>query len=256
MAMENSKMNFLLEVPYSSVGYDPQVVRGLLKNNKVLVLREYRKEESISDFFDTFSDNIGQVIDMDEDAETGAPTGNRWISIAYDEAHQDKYRSAPVAQPLHTDYSYIEVDDNIQFFFCKSRAKFGGATTFIDADVIVDLIKTEGLNDLLERLLNTPVTHTKGGRSKSKPIISLEDGVYKMNWNYYPAMSSNIEKDLVEEFHNFLQTRIVQSGLVSQCLLEQNDCVFFHDSLILHGRNSYFATHKGQRELIKGTLLI
>ena len=37
---------------------------------------------------------------------------------------------------------------------------------------------------------------------------------------------------------------------------EKNDAVFFHDELVLHGRNSYFATEKGQRSLIKGTILL
>ncbi|MFT7483146.1 MAG: hypothetical protein ACI8WW_002085, partial [Oceanospirillaceae bacterium] len=42
----------------------------------------------------------------------------------------------------------------------------------------------------------------------------------------------------------------------TEAMLEKNDAVFFHDELVLHGRNSYFATEKGQRSLRKGTILL
>jgi len=254
--MENSKMNYLKEIEYGSINYDPSIVRDLLKENKVLVLRNYTREEDIKDWFDGFSEGIGSIIDMDEDLETGSPTGKRWISIAYDENHPDKYRTAPVSQPLHTDYSYIAVDNNIQFFFCASRAEKGGATIFIDVDLVIELLKLANKEDLLNRLMSTPIKHAKAERFKEKPIIENVNGTYHINWNYYPAITGGSDLDLINEFHEFLETRVVNSGLVDEILLETNDCVFFHDELILHGRNSYFAKYKGQRELIKGTLLL
>jgi alpha-ketoglutarate-dependent taurine dioxygenase len=254
--MENSKLNFIYEVNYESINYDPNIVRELLKQNKVLVLRNYTLDQDINEWFDDFSEKLGTIIDMDEDLETGSPTGNRWIAISYDENNPDKYRTAPVRQPLHTDYSYIQFDNNIQFFYCNSRAERGGATTFIDVEDIVELLKLDGKGDLLERLMTIPIRHQKAERFKEKPIIQIIDGEYHINWNYYPALTGNSDIKLIEDFHEFLETRIVNSGLVHQALLEKNDCVFFHDELLLHGRNSYFAKYKGQRELMKGTVLL
>lgn len=256
MEMENFKMNFFLEISYQDIDYSGSKLRELLKTNKVIVLRDYKLDTPISEWFDKFSEDIGEIFDMDEDINTGNPTGKRWISISYDENHPDKYRTAPVRQPLHTDYSYIPVDNNIQFFYCVSRAEKGGATTFIDSEELVDLLKLAGKEDLLSRLMNTPIRHEKGIRYKEKPIIEKINEQYHLNWNYYPAITGNSDVELINEFHEFLETRIVSSGLVSQVLLQKNDCVFFHDELVLHGRNSYFAVHKGQRELIKGTLII
>lgn len=254
--MENSKLNFLHEVDYESINYDSSIARDLLKKNKVLVLRNYTLKQDISEWFDIFSEELGTIINMDEDLYTGEPTGKRWISISYDKSNPDKYRSAPVRQPLHTDYSYIPVDNNIQFFFCKSRAEKGGATTFIDVNDIVELLKLDGKTELLNKLMDIPIRHQKAERFKEKPIIQLIDDEYHINWNYYPALTGNGDASLIEDFHQFLETRIVNSGLIHEVLLDKNDCVFFHDELLLHGRNSYFATYKGQRELMKGTILL
>lgn len=254
--MENSKLNFLHEVDYESINYDPSIARDLLKKNKVLVLRNYDLEQNISEWFDVFSENLGTIVDMDEDLSTGSPTGKRWISISYDESNPDKYRTASVRQPLHTDYSYIPIDNNIQFFYCKSKAERGGATIFIDIDEVVELLQLDGKSELLEKLMSIPVRHQKAERFKEKPIIQYVKGQYRINWNYYPALSGKSNIDLIEDFHQFLETRIVNSGLIHEVLLDKNDCVFFHDELLLHGRNSYFATYKGQRELMKGTILL
>jgi hypothetical protein len=48
----------------------------------------------------------------------------------------------------------------------------------------------------------------------------------------------------------------VPSGLLTELLLHKNDVVFFSDYRVLHGRNSYFATYKGQRSLNKGSILL
>ncbi len=254
----NCMKSFFFETNYADVDYDPAKTKALLEKYKVLVLRNYEREESLKDFFDSFSDALGTPHSIDEDLVTGKSTGNRWIDITYDPDIMDRYRSAPVGQPLHTDASYVDVNRNIQFFYCAGKALKGGATTFIDADEVVELLELSDNQDLLQRLQDTPIKFSKTGRVRILPILrKMEDG-WHFNWNYFctdkelPAT----ERALVEEFHNFLQTRVVPSGLVHECMLEKNDVVFFHDEYILHGRNSYFATEKGQRSLIKGTILL
>jgi alpha-ketoglutarate-dependent taurine dioxygenase len=79
-----------------------------------------------------------------------------------------------------------------------------------------------------------------------------------LNWNFF-CVAKDItptQKELVDKFHEFLETRVVKSGLLTETALRKNDVVFFHDELILHGRNSYFATAKGERSLSKGTMLL
>jgi len=61
---------------------------------------------------------------------------------------------------------------------------------------------------------------------------------------------------LVDEFKNFLDMRIEKSGLLTSVILEDNDVVFWRDSYLLQGRDSYFASKKGDRTLLKGSLLL
>lgn len=253
-----SGMNLLVETTYESIGHKPDGLRKLLSENKVVVLRSSTNEDSSLNYFEPFCEQVGSIIDLDEDLKSGVPTGKRWIDITYDPAITDRYRTAPVAQPLHTDYSYIDIPDVIQFIYCVSQARLGGATTFINADMVVQLLELSGEQKLLIELCELPVTFRKAERKRRIPILRrLNDG-WHFNWNYFclDTDASPEEVQLVETFHAFLQNRVVPSGLLTSARLEKGDAVFFHDELVLHGRNAYFAAEKGERTLLKSTLVL
>ncbi len=251
-------MNYLVSKDYKEINYSAEEMVPLLENNKVVVLKNYGLDRDPLEFFTEFSDKLGYIYNVDESVETGEATGKRWIDITYDPAIKDKYRTAPVGQPLHTDASYIDIKDNIQFFYCVGAAKMGGATIFIDSRFLVDLFEPAGEGELLESLMEQDVTFSKGLRNRREPIIQKDGDDWRLNWNYFCGDKGNqeSEKKLVERFHTFLETRVVRSGLVTEVMLKKNDAVFFHDELVLHGRNSYFATEKGQRSLNKGTIIL
>lgn len=251
-------MNFLKETTYQEVNYSAAELIPILESNKVVVLRDYNHELDPLDFFESLTNELGYMYSIDEDLKSGLSTGKKWIDITYDPAIKDRYRAAPVAQPLHTDASYLDIRDNIQFFYCVSQAKLGGSTTFIDSNLLVKLIEMAGEQDLLEKLLNIEITFSKGERKRVSTILWKDGDDYRFNWNYYRIDKSNsLEvKDLFEEFHAFLENRVVKSGLLTGVLLKKNDVVFFQDELVLHGRQSYFAEFKGQRSLNKGTLIL
>lgn len=252
-------MNFLFTTTFKAIDYKPENLLPLLENNKVTLVRDYNLATPPLDFFEHFSDQLGHIFNMDQDLLTGKSTGKRWIPISYDPNVPDKYRSAPVAQPLHTDASYRETVDNINFFFCESQAELGGATTFIDSNYVVELLKLAGEGQLLDELMSTRVVFSKDRRRRVEHIIWEEDNDLHMNWNYYTVDKTENDAgvlDLVERFHQFLERRIVPSGLVTAVMLRKNDVVFFNDERILHGRQSYFAKYKGQRSLIKGCIIL
>jgi hypothetical protein len=251
-------MKFLIKLNYSELK-NPNELLEFLKTHKVVVLQNYDSDEPITPYIEKYIDNIGKIVDEDEDLYTGNLTGKKLIEITFDPSEQNLYRTAKAYQPLHTDYSYIEVPDNIQFLICEKCAPKGGATTFIDGNELVDLIKFDGEFELLDRLQNIKVGHKKGDREKLMQILKFENGVWKFNWNYPPAQrfpNTDEAKKLIDDFRNYLDKRIEKSGLLTDVLLKDNDVVFFNDSLILHGRNSYFAKNKSDRKLIKGTLVI
>jgi alpha-ketoglutarate-dependent taurine dioxygenase len=251
-------MNFYIEKEYENINYSGEELLSLIENNKVVVLRNYTLEEDPLEFFTKLTDKIGFNYGIGEDLKTGKPTEKRWVDITYDPEVPDKYRSAPVAQPLHTDASYEAIHDNIQYFYCVSQAKLGGATVFIDANDLVQLMKYANENLLLENLLKTDVIFSKHELNKRSKILWLEGDDYHFNWNYYRIDVDNTPevKKLAEDLHEFLENRVVKSGLLKEALLTKNDVVFFNDERVLHGRNSYFATEKGQRSLNKGTLIL
>lgn len=251
-------MNYLLETTYDAIKYNPKKMEDLLEKNKIVVLRDYNLKENSHNFFNRFSDDIGFVYNIDEDLVTGKPTGKRWIDITYDPNRQDRYRTAAFGQPLHTDFSYIDIRDNIQFFYCVSQAELGGSTVFIDTRYLVELIELANENELKKHLMSYDVIFSKGGRKRISKILFKDVDDYRVNWNYYCVDNKNRHEilKLQEKFHDFLERRIVRSGLLTEILLKKNDVVFFHDELVLHGRNSYFATYKGQRSLNKCTLIL
>ncbi len=251
-------MNYIVETNYDCIKYNPSIIEDLLEKHKVVVLRDYDSTEDSVSFFNKFSDAIGYVYYIDEDVVTGKPTGKRWIDITYDPEMQDRYRTAAYGQPLHTDFSYINIRDNVQFFYCVSQAELGGSTVFIDSIRLVELLDLANANDLKHRLMSLDVVFSKGGRERISKILIKDGEDYRVNWNYYCVDKNNTQEvlDLQEEFHEFLERRVVRSGLLTEVLLRKNDVVFFHDELVLHGRNSFFATYKGQRSLNKGTLIL
>jgi alpha-ketoglutarate-dependent taurine dioxygenase len=251
-------MNSLVEITYESIGHNPERLRQLLAENKVVVLRSSSEEDGTLHFFEPFCEKVGTIINLEEDLISGVPTGRRWMDITYDPAIIDRYRTAPVAQPLHTDYSYIDIPDVVQFIYCVSQARLGGATTFMDANLVVKLLELSGEHMLFERLCELPVTFSKVKRQRKIPILRKLQEHWHFNWNYFclDTDASKEESQLVDAFHTFLQTRVVPSGLLTPVRLEKGDAVFFHDELVLHGRNAYFATEKGERTLLKSTLTL
>jgi hypothetical protein len=262
-------MNFLLEIDYEDIERSASKMVGLLERNKVVVLKSrkgYRRDAAPLQpwshiWFEELVDGLGKIIPAGEDVKTGESTGERWINICYDPEIKDKYRTASVSQPLHTDGSYENYQgfQRLEFIYCVNQAPLGGATTFIDSRLLVDLLKADGENDLIELLQSTEVVHAKDYRKKTLPILTKEGSDWRLNWNYQPALrgENNAETmEVVNRFHNFLENKVSRGGVVTPVTLKRNDSVFFHDELILHGRDSFFASKMGQRHLNKGTLIL
>lgn len=245
-------MKFLLETTYREIAYSSKLMNRMLNEYKIVVLRNYQSDDNPIEFFEDFTDNIGKVHYVQEDVKTAKQTGEKWIDVTFDPEITDKYRTASVAQPLHTDGSYCDFENNIQFLYCVKQARFGGATVFLDTKTLIQILDFEN-KSLLKSLMEIPIVHRKGDREKTKPILTKFNDDWKINWNYQPALNGNNNRELIDEFHNLLE-KIVRAGLTTEVLLQENDVVFFHDELVLHGRNAYFAREKGERSLNKGTI--
>lgn len=246
-------MKFFKEISYTK-GVASEI-RALLETTKVVLLTGYRGN-SLFEFYDNLSDEIGQWAAMDEDLQTGQKTGGKWIEIKYDPDFPNSYRHSSTRQPLHTDGSYESRAPEVSFFFCIRAATVGGATTFVDSDELIRALKLHS-ETLYRSCCEIPVTFSKGKDSKSKPIITNDAKGIVLTWNYFRVLETSPETtNLKREFHQFLEEKVVQGGLCFPCQLAPGDAVFFNDERVLHGRNSFVANWPGERHLLKGGLYL
>jgi alpha-ketoglutarate-dependent taurine dioxygenase len=253
-------MKFIKKTKFKDVK-NPNKLKKLLKKYKVVLVQGCEQNNDLISFIDDYLQKIGEVLNgQDEDLITGKQTGKKFIDITYNPLHQNLYRSSSNSQPLHTDFSYVNVEDNIQFLLCVSASTLGGATTFIDTKYLIELMIIDGKENLLNNLKTVDVGFKKCDvRFKKTKIIKEVNGDFKINYNYQPFLRYNNDQDvvnIVNEFKEFLEVRVEKSGLLTNIKLNKGDIVFFNDSLVLHGRNSYFAKNEGDRKLIKGTLIV
>lgn len=254
-------MKFFTQIQFGpSIDVSIDRIKAAITTHKVVHLSGYNLDMPMHEFYTLLSDSVGEIFNEDEDLLTGERKENRWIDISFDPEIPDRYRSSNTRQPLHTDDSYVELGDqkSLQFFYCQSRAAKGGATTFFDLDELVECLQIDGEHQLLEDLLSIEVNFEKAGNKKTRKILDKDGMGYLSNWNYYCIDEDNTPaaKKLVEDFHHYLESRIVPSGLITPAMLQKGDCAFFHDDRVLHGRNAYFAREKGERCLIKGKVIL
>jgi alpha-ketoglutarate-dependent taurine dioxygenase len=222
----------------------------MFKNTKVLHVLEQDKIGTES-YFRQLSEQCGVPLIYEEDPITGKIDLNKWTVIKYEpEKSNDSYKSSNKSQPLHTDYGYFSFEIYAAFFYCVAQAEFGGATTFIDIDKVVEVLKP--LNSKLFNYIQSQKIHF--GRNDN-PIAQNDDYIlqkdalgWKINWNYYRALGDINNQALVEDFKDFLDTYIEKSGELKELKLEPGEGVFFQDRRVLHGRNSFV----GNRQLNKG----
>jgi alpha-ketoglutarate-dependent taurine dioxygenase len=202
-------------------------------------------------YFRDLAKKCGIPLIYEEDPITGLIDVNKWTEIKYEpEKSSDAYKSSNKSQPLHTDYGYFSFEIYAAFFYCVTQAEFGGATTFIDVDTIVNILKSTNSN-LFDRIQEQKIHF---GR-KDNPIAHNDDFIlqeddlgWKINWNYYRAIDDTKNQTLIEDFKDFLDNYIERSGELKELKLLPGEGVFFQDRRVLHGRNSFV----GNRQLNKG----
>lgn len=242
---------FLEVVQYSN---DPEfalVLRNAIRNNKIVHLANVDTNQDVFAFYKELVPRLGAIVNVDEDAHSGNATDAQWTDIRYVAEDKDRtFRHSNRKQPLHTDGAYTNFKLDINFFFCEEAAEVGGATTFIDSDELLSIMR-KWSPELLQKLEETEVEFDKGhNQSKVSKIIDRDERGIRLNWNYYRVSPKNSEdvKQMAEEFQAFLEDRIVAGGLLTPVYIKPGEAAFFQDERLLHGRNAFF----GSRNLIKG----
>jgi hypothetical protein len=251
-------MQFFKKIEYINASNALAELKNNLPNYELIHIANYTNDIPAEEFYQSASDTLGIIHAIDEDKATGALTGERWIDITYDPKEPNKYRSANVRQPFHTDDSYIEIagaEGRVTFFYCVSQATKGGATTFLTSEDILEPMQIDGENQLMEDLQKIPVKFSKGGSEKTRPILNKDNDGWIWTWNWHCIDTENNTPealDVCQRFHDFLENRVLPAGLALALQLKPGEAVMFHDHRLLHGRNAYFTNKIAGRKLIKG----
>jgi alpha-ketoglutarate-dependent taurine dioxygenase len=214
------------------------------------------ESEQVRAFYDALLPMIGTPHHLAEDVRAGdreqQRTGELWFEVRFDPNVANAYRHSANAQPLHTDGSYIPTFPNATLMCCVRNAAEGGETTFIAAQALVDALHEED-PALLRALETLPVRHERSGDHREHPVIRRENGVLRLNWNYY-CVSPHCSPEVLamrERFFQFLQSSPAISRALMPVKLEAGEAVAWQDELLLHGRNAFRATQQSERFLWK-----
>ncbi|WP_052732832.1 TauD/TfdA family dioxygenase [Hymenobacter terrenus] len=228
---------------------------GLAKVVHLRGLAEWLPAAEWPSFYETLTEGTGHCLRLDEDfAQGSARTGHKWIEVRYDADIPDDaaYRFSKNAQPLHTDESYLSDPAEVMFMHCLVQAPAGGETTFVDADVLWQVLQTQN-PALATRLLNRPVRFAKAGDFRHLPIIAQTPAGLRLNWNYHcvdPAESPE-NHALAQEFRQFLLDHISNTPAETAIQLTPGEAVAWWDDQVLHGRRAFRAEATNDRFLLK-----
>jgi alpha-ketoglutarate-dependent taurine dioxygenase len=227
-------------------------VRAALTGYKVVVLRR----TSISDddtFYRELASGIGDFHFRNEDPVTAALDRTGWLDIRYapELAATSPYRYGNDRMPLHVDGAYSDVEFDVFFIRCRTASRFGGATFAVDGAVVVDYLAGYD-RELLESLLDTDVTFSKGERSSTARVIGYDGVDPVFTWSSTRIAADNPAPviDMCRRFTDFCEQRLVDGGLTTPIELAPGDAVFVHNRRVLHGRYSFW----GERCMLKGVL--
>lgn len=228
-------MNFIKKIEFEN--FD-QLKDAVLNNVVVHAIPKNIKIE-IQSFYLDFINYIGVPFSADEDFSTKNKTGHLWSHIKYDSEKNTSFSHSNTRQPFHTDGAYEKKPPNISFFYCVEQALFGGATTFVKLETLIDCISFYD-KSLLSEIRSVEMKFFKGDDGKKSVILDEKNNIV---WNYF-----RVEKNKTAEyFHSFLEEKIYQGGIYDSVRLNKNESLFFWDEKVLHGRNSFI----GNRHLIK-----
>ena len=111
---------------------------------------------------------------------------------------------------------------------------------------------------MLKFLFSEEVLHERSGYKNKKKILTLKNKKLKINFNYYCVSEKNSENSLknIKKFFNFLNTSEKIKKNIISIKLNEGEALFWKDSEILHGRNSFLPKKDSDRFLWKAAIQI
>lgn len=249
-----AKNKLIQEVSFTKEGIEG--VTSALKTSLVVHLKEIPEKSELKQFYEHIAESVGYLVRMKIDSIGGVISNDPWTELVFDREKQYlAYKHSYKHHPLHTDYGHLPFHFDYTFFFCERQADVGGSTVFCEPKMLIELLKKyEPI--LYEQLTTKEVWFEKHPNDLSRTsgrIISFEKGSPIFRWNFHAIKGGN-EPDVIEmakDFHEFLEERIINAGVVHGVCLKPGEALFIDDRRLLHGRHSFF----GDRKMFKGAIV-
>jgi alpha-ketoglutarate-dependent taurine dioxygenase len=245
-------------------------VKTVYGKSKVIHVTGPKPAGDLRDYYFAFMEALGTPLPLAEDATIGdrdaQRTGSYWAEVRFDPSIPNAYRHSANAQPLHTDGSYISntgVSETSPtaigtgLLGCVAMPANGGATTFIDAVDLVEVLREED-PELLDRLQSMELPHARSGDRRVEKVIRYHGDIPLVNWNYYcvdPEVGEEAQK-LRADFFAFLQSSPGVAERLKRVKLSPGDAVLWKDDQVLHGRDAFDPEKISARFLWKTGLLV
>ena len=232
-----------------------------IEDNKVFHLISNTPKDDIRNFYEKVGNMVGNYKLLAEDVNLGDRSSQQankiWMDVRYDSNINDAYRHSSNPQPLHTDGSYNSNFPNATIMCCVTNTSSGGETIFLDLKKLVEILKQDD-PEMLEFLFTKDILHERTSYTNKKKILFIENKKLKINFNYFCVSKKNSEKSLknVEKFFKFINTSEKIKKNLSPIKLNAGEAVFWKDSEILHGRNSFVPKKDSDRFLWKAAIEI
>lgn len=171
---------------------------------------------------------VGTPLVFEENTQTGEIEINHWTQIKADN------------QLLHNDYGHLSFEMYGAYLYCVEQSKGGDEVYFVDGEKIAEVLFEKDKN-LLERLKSIKVKFglQNSDFSYNEDYILQEDELgWKINWNYESLKNDSTNKNLIDEFNQFLASNIENADFVKPLMLKPNEGVFWWDRRVLYGIKS------------------
>jgi len=231
------------------------------KDNKVFKFISIASgAKEVRNLFDNFFSEIGTFLHIAEDGRekdrSKGRTGEVWCEVRNDSSIKNAYRHATIAQPLHTDGSYIP-NYSSSIMACVSSAVIGGETIFVNAENILNDLKLNDKN-LYEFVTSEDVIHERSGDIRTNKIFYYEKDVLRVNFNYYCVSKTNTDK-IIENSKKFFEYLISLEKKekinvpLFKIKLNPGEAIIWKDDQVFHGRHAFSATKDSERFLWKAS---
>lgn len=233
----------------------------MLEENKIFHLKNNEHQVNIRDFYEKVGNIIGNFKLLAEDVSLGDRSKQKankiWMEVRYDSSIQNAYRHSSNPQPLHTDGSYIPDFPNASIMCCISNNASGGETIFLELNKLVKILEEDD-PELLKFLFTEDILHERTGYKNKKKILYMDNKKLKINFNYFCVSKKNSNQSLknIKKFFDFINSSKKIKNSLLQIKLGVGEAVFWKDSEILHGRNSFIPKKDSDRFLWKAAIHI